>query len=408
MRLPFLFFLWLFSLSVVSSQAQEFKFLPATLEDQSFFGHAVAQSGNYAVIGAPGENFEKGAAYLFERDGNGWTQRARLTATDGQFFDHFGWSVAIEGDYLAIGAYGSDNRGPNSGSVYIFKRQDSTWIQQIKLLPWGDPPANNQGAEFGISVSLSGNLLLVGAWRDWEKVFNAQGPAPSGYQRGAAYLFNRDGDNWMQMARLTAQDADRNDLFGRSVDINGFYAIVGAPADQAKGPYSGAAYLFEFNAGAWTQVQKISPADGVRNQRFGFAVGIDNDGHAAVGAPQDATQGFGSGAVYMYRRSAGNWTQGNKLTLPSASKQAQFGSALDLRDDRLAVGAPGFSGLQPEQGVVYRYQRNGGNWSMDATLNASDGNSQDRQGQSVSLGTNSLLIGAARKEGGGAAYELGD
>jgi len=402
--LPIFFCLWLGQ--IASAQAQEAQLLPSISEENALFGYSVAQSGNYAAVGAPGEEFDKGAVYVYERDGDGWTEMARLTATDGAFFDRFGWSVALEGDYLAVGAYGCDNRGPNSGGVYIFQRTGGTWTQQVKLLPWGDPPNANRGAEFGISVALSGNLLLVGAWRDWENVFSSQGPAPSGFQRGAAYLFNRDGNNWNQMARLTASDADRNDLFGRSVAIDGTFALVGAPGDQANGPYSGAAYVFAFNNGNWVQTNKLKPSDGMRNQRFGFAVGIDMDGYAAVSSPQDASEGSGSGAVYLYQRSGNNWTQSNKLTPPSGSEQATFGSAVDLSGDRLVIGAAGFSGTQPAAGAVFRYQRSGGNWSLEATLSASDGNSQDRFGQSVSLGSNGVLVGADRKEGGGAAYEI--
>lgn len=404
--LPILFGLWLGQ--ITSAMAQEAKLLPSVSEEKGLFGYSVAQSGNYAAVGAPGEEFDKGAVYVYERDGNDWTEMARLTATDGAFFDRFGWSVALDGNYLAVGAYGCDNRGPNSGGVYIFERSGNTWTQQVKLLPWGDLPNTNRRAEFGISVALSGNLLLVGAWRDWENVFNSQGPAPTGFHRGAAYLFNRDGSNWNQMARLTASDADRNDFFGRSVAIDGTFAIVGAPGDQAKGPYSGAAYVFTFSNGNWTQTNKLTANDGTRNRRFGFAVGIDMDGYAVVSSPQDATQGRGSGAVYLYQRSGSNWTQNNKFLPPSGGEQANFGTALALKDDRLAVGAAGFSGNQPSAGAVFRYQRNGGNWLLDATLSASDGNSQDRFGQSVSLGSNSVLIGADRKEGGGAAYEIGD
>ncbi len=409
MRLILSILLGLWLSPITLAIAQEVKLLPSVSEEKGLFGYSVAQSGDYAAVGAPGEAFDKGAVYVYERDGNNWTEMARLTATDGAFFDRFGWSVALDGDYLAVGAYGCDNRGPNSGGVYIFKRSGSSWTQQVKLLPWGDLPNNNRGAEFGISVALSGNLLLVGAWRDWEEIVNSPGPTPAGpkgFQRGAAYLFNRDGNNWNQMARLSANDADRNDLFGRSVAIDGAFAIVGAPGDQAKGPYSGAAYVFTFSNGTWTQSSKLTANDGQRNRRFGFAVGIDMDGYAAVSSPQDATQGQGSGAVYLYQRSGGSWTQSNKLLPPNGGEQANFGTDLALKDGRLLVGAAGFSGLQPSAGAAFRYQRSGGNWSLDATLSASDGNSQDRFGQSVSLGSGSALIGADRKEGGGAAYEI--
>ena len=149
-----------------TSWTQEAKLLPADGAADDRFGNSVSISGDYAVVGAvmtdPFSVGGSGSAYVFKRTGTTWTQEAKLLASDGAAGDAFGSSVSISGDYAVVGAKGDDDNGSGSGSAYVFKRSGTSWQQEAKLLP-SDGAAEDY---FGLSVSISGDYAVVGAYRD--------------------------------------------------------------------------------------------------------------------------------------------------------------------------------------------------------------------------------------------------
>ena len=127
------------------------------------FGSSVSISGDYALIGSfldDDNGTNSGATYVFHRSGNNWMEQAKLLASDGDESDFFGISVSISGDYALIGASGNNENGSNSGAAYVFHRSGNNWTEQAKLL------ASDGAAEdrFGSSVSISGEYALIGAW----------------------------------------------------------------------------------------------------------------------------------------------------------------------------------------------------------------------------------------------------
>jgi hypothetical protein len=201
------------------------------------FGISVSINGDYAVVGAfrgDGNEVDCGSAYIFKSSGPNdpnWVEQAKLTASDGAAQDYFGVSVAISADYAVVGAFWDDDLGENSGSAYVFKREGDSWIQQQKLTAADGAEWN----EFGYSVSISGDYILVGA---------KSGDGNEAWS-GAVYAFKRSGDTWTQQAKLTASDGSLGDEFGVSVSTSGDSAIVGAWGDNPNGSYSGSAYVFE-------------------------------------------------------------------------------------------------------------------------------------------------------------------
>ena len=213
-----------------------------------YFGYSVSNDGDTMVIGAPYDDdkgVQSGSAYVFTRDTagdltSGWTHVAKLTADDGAASDYFGMSVSIDGDTMVIGAYYDDDKGDNSGSAYVYTRVTagdltSTWTQVAKLTAT-DGAVND---EFGYSVSIDGDTMVIGAEGDDDK----------GSSSGSAYVFTRDtpGDitsDWTQVAKLTAGDGAASDNFGLSVSIDGDTMVIGAYADDDKGSNSGSAYVF--------------------------------------------------------------------------------------------------------------------------------------------------------------------
>ena len=267
------------------------------------FGAAVAISGGTAIVGAFGDDahgINSGAAYLFD-SGTG-EKLARLTANDPADGNTFGWSVAISGNTAIVGGIGDSHQGAYAGSAYLF---DSSTGEQIAKLTAEDSAAF---AYFGISVAISGNTAIVGAFGDQEK----------GISAGAAYLF--DTTTGAQIAKLTAEDGWASGYFGYSVAISGGLAVVGAPFDRVAGVYSGSAYVFDIATGA--QIAKVGPSDGLYFDQFGHSVALSGT-NLIVGA---FAQDDGTGAAYLYDLSslvapapvplpAGIWLLGSALGL---------------------------------------------------------------------------------------------
>ena len=172
------------------------------------------------MVGAPADDgagrFEQGSAYVFVRSGGVWSQQQKLEASDAATFDFFGFSVAISGETVVVGAR-SDERaaGRNQGSAYVFVRSGGVWSQQQKLEA-SDAAA---GDVFGSSVAISGETVVVGAVLD---------DGAAGRDQGSAYVFVRSGGVWSQQQKLEASDAAAVDFFGRSVAISGETVVVGA------------------------------------------------------------------------------------------------------------------------------------------------------------------------------------
>ena len=237
---------------------------------------------------------------MFTRDTPGdltsnWTQVAKLTADDGAATDHFGVSVSIDGDTMVVGAHQDDDKGDNSGSAYVFTRATpgdlaSGWTQVAKLT--ADDGAVNDN--FGYSVSIDGDTMVIAAHSDDDDV--------KGDNSGSAYVFTRTtagnlASGWTQVAKLTAGDGAADDYFGYSVSIDGDTVVIGAryDDDDDKGDNSGSAYVYTRDtagdlASNWTQVAKLTAGDGAARDEFGYSVSIDGD-TMVVGAHERRRQG---------------------------------------------------------------------------------------------------------------------
>jgi hypothetical protein len=217
--------------------SQQAKLIASDGAPEDVFGWSVSIQDDTAVIGAWGDDddgFGSGSAYIFVRDGTGnWSQQAKLKPSDGRGSAHFGASVEIDGNTIAVGASSVSSIGALPGAVYIFVHDGAgNWVQQAKLIV-SDVASNGF---FGGSISLEGNTLVVGAMLDDE----------NGLKSGSAYIFTRDSvGGWSQLPKLASSDGVSNDLFGASVAITGATVVIGAPSDDDKGPDSGSAYVFE-------------------------------------------------------------------------------------------------------------------------------------------------------------------
>ncbi len=296
------------------------------------FGWSVAINGDTAIVGARaadiGTTLNQGSAYVFVRSGSAWSLQQRLTASDGAAGDEFGYSVAVAGDTVLVGArYADIDNKANQGAVYVFTRSGSTWTQQKKLTA-SDGAA---GDEFGYSVALSDQAVLVGArWADMGSSAN----------RGAAYVFHLAAGNWNELQKLTASDGGANDEFGGSVALSGDTALVGAMWDVGAGGSQGSAYVFVRREGTWIEQAKLTAADGGPADRFGRSVALSGD-RALVGAYLADVGGMvDQGAAYLFGRSHGAWSQRQKLTSPEPAALDWFGWSVAVSGDTALVGVP--------------------------------------------------------------------
>lgn len=353
-----------------------------------FFGDSVAVAGDRLVVGARLDDTPRGSntgsVYVFVRAGSLWVQEAKLVASDGTPNDNFGRSVAISGDRIVVGAYSSDTiSGSDTGAAYVFRLVGSSWVQEAKLTA-SDGQA---GDEFGIFVSFSDDRALVGAR------FDSNG---GGINAGSAYIFHWSGSAWIQEAKLTASDGAAGDQFGIAVSISGDYALVGAWFDDTdRGIDAGSAYLFHRIGTAWFEEAKLTASDGASSDQFGYWLSLDAD-RAIVGAnAHDTVHGSNAGAAYIYHRVGSAWTEMARLTASDGAANFQFGTSVSISGDLVVVGANGDSTIGGTgAGSAYVYLWTGSEWVQKAKLQASDGAAGDQFGISVSVWGTHAVVGA--------------
>lgn len=363
------------------------------------FGYSCAIEGDTLIVGAFGDDDlgwnNSGSVNIFQRDLSGeWTEVAFLLAPDGEPGDHFGEKVALSGDWAMVGAYGEDDLGDQAGAVYVFERntgRPDNWGFVAKLLA-NDGEA---GDSFGDSIAIDAETLVIGAPRDDDLGNNA----------GAAYVFELDdgGSNtWVEVAKLTAFDGEALDAFGGSVDIDGDYLVVSATGDDDLGTAAGAVYLFDRNSGGidnWGLVTKLLASDGQYQDGFGGGLSIDGE-TLAIGASGDDDPEDNRGAAYVFERDAGgpdNWGQVAKLTAIDGDRWDHFGISVALDGDSLAVGSYLDDDQGRKSGSAYVYGRDEGGldaWGKVAKLIPSDGAELDLFGVALTLDGGTLAIGA--------------
>lgn len=294
------------------------------------FGYSVAVSGDTAVVGASAEDGDAssttgtpnnnalyaGAAYVFARDAMGnWTQQAYLKASNAGQSDSFGYSVAVSGDTVVVGAFKEagdmastatvpNNNAPVAGAAYVFTRISATWTQQAYL-----KASNAEGNDsFGTSVAVSGDTAVIGANGEaGDASSTTAAPNNNASHAGAAYVFTRTGVTWSQQDYLKASNAGSGDRFGCGVSVDGDTVIVGAESEDGdasstgatsnnNASYAGAAYVFTRTGASWTQQNYLKAANAGAGDDFGFAVAVSGD-TVMVGAFVEAGDASSTAAV---------------------------------------------------------------------------------------------------------------
>jgi len=357
----------------------------------SNFGEAVAVENGTVVVGGPNEYSNSGSVggrvYVFTHQPSGWTVQQQLvqpknTSGDG----NYGQAVAISGDTVAVGAPGHYFNSSPAGAVYVFVRSGSTWTLQAEF------DSNTSYENFGAALALRGNTLLVG------------GPHYNNGGNGAAYVYTRTGTTWSAPTTLVASDGTAYAQFGiaAALDEAGTTALIGANYDQhgGTGIYHGAAYVFKYSAGNWTQQPKIIAPDTPSGygENFGTAVAISGT-NLAIGASAFQVVAGTTGQVYTYALVGGVWTYQSTLY---GSSTYNFGASVGMDGISMAVGSP--QGDQASSyGGVYFFQLSGGVWNLtdnifQPNLSANSPTS-DNFGYSIAVNGAYTMIGGTQVSG---------
>jgi trimeric autotransporter adhesin len=357
-----------------------------------------------AATGADGDQQDdsapdSGAVYLFRRSDSvdaEWAQAAYVKASNAGADDRFGYSVSLVGDRMAVGAFGeasaakgvngdqSDDAAYGSGAVYVFRRVDGGWQQEAYI------KASNTAAgdQFGYSVSLWGDTLVVGAPREDGRSAGVGGDDTDCCvaDSGAVYVFRRMGEEWQQEAYIKSSNTDLGHHFGQAVSLSLDTLAVGAPN------FDRAVYMFRRLGSSWQEEARLQGSVTGVADGFGFSVSLWGDDALAVGAP------YGDGgAAYVFYRAVTGWREDARLAASNENNYDYFGWSVALSGRFIAVGAMGemsaargVNGDQEdnsifEAGAAYVFLREDMMWKQQAYLKASNTGIGDYFGSAVAL-----------------------
>ena len=353
----------------------------ATPAPYARFASSVSVDGDVVAIGAWGEasaGSDSGAVYVYERGADAWTLQARLTPAMPSAGARFGHAIAIEGGSLLVGAPYDPRFGVRAGAVYVFEEQDGAWLEQSVL----GPAEPREHAFFGSSVDLSEDTALIGA---------------SGFGSRSVHVFRRSTDGWDEVAELAPASPSADAHFGSSVAIHGDLAVVGAwtdppddEFDEPMGPSS--ALVFERLDGAWVQRAQLMPAAETPSFSFGRSVAV-TDGLIAIGAPDEA------GAAYVFQRDGTGWTM-EAAFAPDSEPAQHFGSAVAVDRDLIVVGAPAYG---DREGTAYMFARGPDSWESRGRIAASEPTPGLQLAGSIAMNQGWIVLGATGDGGAGPA-----
>jgi hypothetical protein len=367
---------------------QQARLLHSNGGPNDFLGKSVAIYGDTAVVGAHNVD-NRGSAYVFVRSNGSWGPPVELTTPNFSSGAQYGYSVAISGNTVVVGAH-FDNSGVYHGSAFVFERSGSSWGPPQKL----EPSDSRASGWFGHSVAISLDTIVVGA-----PLATVNGNS----SQGSAVVFVRNGNTWIEQQKLIAGDGAAGNYFGYAVAIAGNTAVATAPWNSVYQPSclcyrrQGAAYVFTRSYQNWSQQQKLSANDGEDDDRLGYSVAINSSWNTiVVGAPYDNVSGrVNQGSAYIFTRNISTWSQQWKLTAGGGAANDWYGYSVAISGYEVVVGAPlsDVSNLA-DQGSVYVYARSGSTWTLQGMPTSIDLWANHRFGYSVAISVGTIVAGA--------------
>ena len=306
-----------------------------------YFGLSVAIDGNVIVVGARYDDdlgTDSGSAFIFERVGGVWTLVKKLSGSDTGAYDEFGLGVAVDGDWIVVGAYRDDDDGGDSGSAYVFFKDPLFGWTEVQKLTAGALGSGND--LYGFDVAIQGDVIVVGAYAD---------------DTGSAYVYRHAGA-WNFEQKLIPSDGASADDFGLAVAVHGDVIAVGAVLHDHGGiTNGGACYVFRDQGGTWQEEAELVPCDtAAHDYAGGYGVAVGN-GLVVFGSYLEDQDGTDSGAAYVYRRKAGSWVEDQKLAANDGAGEDWLGFDVALDGNQALVGAYGNNDFGRNSGSAYVY-----------------------------------------------------
>ncbi|HMK05222.1 MAG TPA: FG-GAP repeat protein [Ferruginibacter sp.] len=349
---------------------------PVAEENSQKLGASVAVSGNFAIIGDHNDG-TGGSASFYRFNGTNWVFMQKVTDATGGIGDWFGVSVSISGNYAIVGAYYNDNglfNNNNNGAAIIFQYNGSSWVLMQKIIPV------TSGIEhyYGVDVSISGNYAVIGGYG---------ADVGGGPFQGAARIYQYNGSSWVFMQQITDPTGTGGDRFGGSVSISGNFIIAGSMYDDL-GTYTdaGSATIYQYNGSSWVFMQKLYNFNGLTEDAFGASVSISGN-YAVVGAPfDDEGANTDQGSVNMYKFNGTSWVWTQKITDPNGVASDRFGSQVSISGNYALVGTVS-DGIGPNayQGSATLYTKVGGGWQRLQYLTDPGGGPAEFFGKAVDI-----------------------
>jgi hypothetical protein len=293
----------------------------------------------------------------------------KLLPLDGSARDEFGVSVGISGNTIVVGSIYDDDLGGDAGSAYVFVEDNGAWTQQAKLMAKDAKP----GDYFGISVAVFGDRILVGAAE----------AGTNGVRTGAVYVYERTNKLWTLVQKLTPSTGAQSDYFGYAVALEGDVAVIGAPQTDAVAFDSGAAYVFRYDGTQWNEVDKVWPATGGTYGFFGGSVALF--GTTALIGQWDDGSGQDMGSVFAFKENAGAWVVQEEIMASDRGMGDTFGFSVAIYGNKAFIGAPFRDADCANAGAVYVFGRYNEDWCEEQIIVPEDKNAAQAFGSSVAV-----------------------
>lgn len=369
--------------------------------EDDHFGYKVAISGDFAIVSAPfddiGANTDQGSVSFFHFNGSSWDMTQKIVEAAGSAGDYFGCSVSISGNYAVVGLVGDDiGANTDQGSAMVYYYNGSNWIFLQKLTD----PTGAVADLFGSSVAIDGNFIIGTAKEDDIGVNPDQ---------GSACIFQLVAGNWVYMQKIYDIFGSTEDYFGVSVAISGNNIIVGEPGDDITvNTDQGSVLFYYFNGSSWVLRIKLTDANGQADGSFGYSVSISGS-YAVVASPVYDYAVTDQGSVNIYKLNGANWNFVQKITMEEPATFEGFGYSVAISGNYLVVGAinDDIGTWNNNKGSVTIYQKVGIGWSKLQFVYDKMGAEDDQFGFSVAFdGSTKRFLTSAFAYGNGSGKVL--
>jgi hypothetical protein len=324
----------------------------------SNFGYSVYTSGNYAIAGIPydnvGTNTSQGSANIYQYDGTKWILMQKITDPGGAAGDRFGFSVSLSGNYAIVSSIWDDvGANTDQGSVSIYQYNGTSWVWMQKITDATGAVSDY----FGASVSISGNMIVVGS--SWDDISLST-------DQGSSLFYKYNGTNWVLVQKVFDAVGLATDFFGHSVSISGNYAVVGVYFyDVGATSNQGAAVMYQYNGTNWVFMQRLTDAQGAAYDVFGGSVSISGNYVIVGSSGDDVNTNSDQGSASIYQLKNGTWVLMEKLTDDAGAAADYFGSNVFISGNYAIVGATSDDvGVLSDKGSACIYQRVGQGWQL--------------------------------------------